>query len=70
MSFLKSAGIWYDTSPKASEIIAAVFYAITNNVEAAKCYTFISICKKRLTDIINKPTTAVITVFLIEPPEK
>ena len=44
MSFLKSAGIWYDTSPKASEIIAAVFYAITNNVEAAKCYTFISIC--------------------------
>ena len=46
MSFLKSAGIWYDTSPKASEIIAAVFYAITNNVEAAKCYTFISICRK------------------------
>jgi len=32
---------WYDTSPKASEIIAANFYAVTNDIEAGKCYTIL-----------------------------
>ena len=33
---------WFDAYPKASSIIAAVFYAATNNIETGKVYTLLS----------------------------
>lgn len=33
---------WFDAYPKASSIIAAVFYAFVGNIEAGKAYTIIS----------------------------
>lgn len=34
--------IAYDVPPYASEIIAANFYAVTNNIESGKCYTILA----------------------------
>lgn len=33
---------WFDAYPKASSIIAAVFYDLTNNIESGKAYSLIS----------------------------
>lgn len=33
---------WYDAYPKASSIIGATFYAVTNNIETGKVYTLLS----------------------------
>jgi len=33
---------WYDAYPKASAIIGAAFYALTNNIETGKVYTILS----------------------------
>lgn len=42
LPFINTKALWYDAAPKASEILGAVIYCITNNIESGKYYTFLA----------------------------